>query len=201
MGLLSNWDNTKGIKKGENQQLPPGGYIVKIIQAYQGESTNGKFIKVSFDIASGEYKGFYLNKFKNRFNDKEDWKGNFFMFFPKDEQDTYTLGILKGNIDAIENSNNNIKLIPTQDGNSFTKESIENLKGKLVGAVMYEKEWEYEGRTGFYTTVSHFEKVEDIKNENYKVPEKKLLKKENKQKDNSNMLEGFYELSDDDLPF
>ena len=203
MSLLGNWEETKAIKRGEKEQLPSGGYIIEIMQAYENETASGKSLKISFDIVQGEYAGFYMKKYKKRYDKEEQWKGNYFMFYPKDNDDIYTRGILKGNINAIEKSNTGIKLIPTFDGNGFTSQSIKDLEGKLVGAVMYEKEWEMNGRTGFYTTVSHLETVEDIKNGNYKVPEKKLLKRDDKQADNEFgvPMDGFNEIDDDDMPF
>ena len=50
------------------------------------------------------------------------------------------------------------------------------LKDKLVGGIFNDKEWEMNGRTGFFTNCHHLTSAENIRKGNYKVPDATLLK-------------------------
>ena len=59
-----NFENTNGY--GDFETLQPGGYKCIIKKVECSETTNGKqYLKVSYDIAEGEHKDFYKNKYLN----------------------------------------------------------------------------------------------------------------------------------------
>lgn len=156
----------------ETERLPVGGYILKILDAEETEFKNGgKALKVSFDIAEGEYKGFFANNYKSQTNEDKRWKGTLLMGIPvgdNSEQDNWKANAFKSNIAAIEESNKNYHW--------DWKE--EDLKNKIVGAVFFNKEYDYNGRQGFFTACHSFRSVESIKNGKFKIPKDKLLNKQ-----------------------
>ena len=72
------------------------------------------------------------------------------------------------------------------------------LKGKIVGAVFGEKEYEFNGNHGFFVTCRGFRTVDAIRSGKFKVPDKLMLKK-------STGDNGFFPVDDtaddSDLPF
>lgn len=72
------------------------------------------------------------------------------------------------------------------------------LKDKLVGGIFNDKEWEMNGRTGFFTNCHHLTSVENIRTGNFKVPDATLLKTKGEPADNNWMnVDGDQE----ELPF
>ena len=72
------------------------------------------------------------------------------------------------------------------------------LKGKTVGVLFRNREWEYNGKTGWSTECCALACVGDIRDGNFKMPKDKPLKEKAVSSD------GFAEVSsgsDDDLPF
>lgn len=186
MKPILNYENIQKITEAE--KLPTGGYIIDILGASEINYTWGSVLEIKFDIAEGEHKSFYTNQYLHSQMEDKKYKGVFRLNIPNgdgSEMDEWTARKFKTNISAIEDSNP-----------SFHWDWDETkLAGHKVGAVFFEKEWEMNGRTGFYTTVYSFKPIEDIKSGNYKVPKPKLLKK-----DTPAMSEE-EEIQMDDLPF
>ena len=65
------WDNVKAF--GQSQKLPKGAYICKIMGAEV--IWNGDGIKVSYDIAEGDYKDFFKRDWDNNTNEDRKWRG------------------------------------------------------------------------------------------------------------------------------
>ena len=130
---------------GEPQeQLPVGGYILKILDVKFQNYDWGDVIVLAFDIAEGEYAGFYKKNFEAQTQEDKKWKGTYRMNVPKDDgskQDEFTMSKFKTDIEAIEDSNSGYHW--DWDESKF--------KGKTVGAVFQNREWEMNGSTGFYT--------------------------------------------------
>ena len=60
---FGDYDNTKAY--GDIPVLPKGGYVLKIMGAEVCENRNGQYIKISCDVAEGEYKDFFANEYHN----------------------------------------------------------------------------------------------------------------------------------------
>ena len=166
-----NWENVKA--RTAKEQLPKGGYVVKILDAkpvtYQGK--NGPFSKleISFDVAEGEYKDFFANDYRNQIGADKKWRGVFRPYLPTDDgttEDTQTQERFKGITNAIEESN---------PGYRWEWDET-TLKGKSIGAVFQAVEWEYDGKTGWRTACSYFTESDKIRSGKYKVPNDKPLK-------------------------
>ena len=195
MRRYNNYDKAKVIT--ETERLPIGGYVCKILNVeYQDNSSRGynDNIILSFDIAEGEYKDFYAKQYRNQQTEDKKWKGNFRMRCAEDdgsEQDGWTMNRFKTNIHAFEESNK---------GFTWNWEE-QTLKGKLIGIVFNNKEWEMNGRSGFYTNAHHLVSVEDIRNGKFKIPADQLLENRNGGLSDEGFMDIPDSVDDDALPF
>lgn len=175
-----------------NDPLPVGGYVAKIMNAEVKEYSWGDVLVVSFDIAEGEYKDFFANQYKANTNEDKKWKGNFRINVPQEGNQWFdsqkrTFG---NAIACIEESNN---------GYHWDWDEAK-LKGKLVGVLFRNFEWEMNGNTGWSTECCTFTSVDDIRNNKFKMPKNKPLK--NKPVETKPSSVGFEAIDDfDDLPF
>ena len=92
----------------EQERLPVGGYVLKILDVKYQENSWGDVILLSFDIEEGEYKGFFANNYRAQTQEDKKWKGTYRLRVPKDdgsEQDNWTMRRFKTVISAFEESN------------------------------------------------------------------------------------------------
>ena len=176
-----------------SEPLPAGGYVAKILNAKLEEYGWGEVLVISFDIADGEYKDFFSKQYNENTREDKKWKGNFRLTVPQESNQYFdsqkrTFG---NAIWAIEESNPSFRW--AWDENA--------LKGKMVGVLFRDREWEIEGKTGMTTEACTFVSVEDVRTNNFKMPKPKMLNKTTSQTaSNSN-----FAVIDDgdlsDLPF
>ncbi len=166
------------------ERLPAGGYVCKITAVT--DETAKDYLSVVFDIAEGNYKGFYSDDWG-----KEHPLAHRFVMSYKET----ALGMFKGRLKAIDESN----------GTDFVKEAVggldeKELVGKLVGLVIgYE---EYESNRGDIRERSYVKEVrnvEKIRSNDFKVPELKKLDGK-AAAPAADPMAGF-SLADADLPF
>lgn len=151
-----------------NEPLPAGGYVAKILNAKVEEYTWGEKLVISFDIAEGEYKDFFRKQYNESTREDKKWKGNLRLTVPQ-EGNQYFEGQKRtfGNaIWAIEESNPEYKWDWIEAA----------LKGKMVGVLFRNFEWEMNGNSGWSTECCTFVSVEDIRNGNFKQPKDKPLR-------------------------
>ena len=118
------WDNVKAF--GQSQKLPKGAYICKIMGAEV--IWNGDGIKVSYDIAEGDYKDFFANDYRNQTGEDRFWKGSFVLYVPKEDgsrKDELTKRRLRTFTDHLEDVNS---------GYHFDWDE-QKWKGKLFGGL------------------------------------------------------------------
>lgn len=177
--------------------LEVGGYILKIMNAKVEEYATCSILKVAFDIAEGEFKDHFKERFERdkKQNANAKWKGVFDVFIPKDdgsELDGYTKQAFKRFITSVEKSNNGFKWDWDE-----TK-----LKGKLFGGIFGREEFQTDkGEFKFAVKCRWCNSVETIKNGDFKIPDDKLIKRDNNS--TSDMDLSGYEtiLADGDVPF
>lgn len=171
-----------------NEPLPAGGYVAKILNAKVEEYSWGEKLVISFDIAEGEYKDFFSKQYNENTREDKKWKGNFRLTVPNEGNQYFdsqkrTFG---NAIWAIEESNPSFRW--AWDENA--------LKGKMVGVLFRDREWEIDGKTGMTTEACTFVSVEDVRTNNFKMPKPKMLNKvARKTENNSN----FTVIDDEDL--
>ena len=162
-----NKDNRKEAKA--YAPLPKGNYVCKIMSIEETKYSSGKKgLKIYFDIAEGDYKDFYTNKYQE--SDKEDKKWNFDAIFyltvPEDGAEAY----IQDNWDTfwanLEDSNN---------GYVFTGDE-KTIKGKVIGGIFRIEQTEYNGRTYNHTKLFKTAIAQDVRDGKIDwIPDDKLL--------------------------
>lgn len=159
MKRISNWDSVK--ESGIFERLAPGAYIVKILNVK--DFPEKEYLKISFDIAEGEKKGFFKKSFDNDTRDAKKWPngGSFIRSYKQT-----AAGMFRGFTNAIEASNK---------GYTFDFDE-QTLVGKVVGVIVGDEEFvNQKGQVRTRTYVNAVRSVDAIKNGDYKIPELKKL--------------------------
>ena len=186
MNKPKNYDSVQAAVMGEQEVLEPGGYICKILKAEIKESSSGKeMMVINYDIAEGDRKDFFANKYRNNTNENKKWQGVYYQL----TEDNSTK-FFKGMITAIEKSNEGYKF----------KFDETTLKGKLFGGIFGREEYFNinTGKQQFSTKLLWIRNIDTIKSGNFETPADKLM-------NNNSVPSGFAHvdesLDDDDLPF
>lgn len=177
---------------GAREKLPVGGYVCKIISAKVEETQWGDKLVLAFDIAEGEYKDFYKRDFDANTNDDKKWRGTFRLNIPADdgsEQDGWAKKRFNNFIYALEDGNT---------GYTFDWDE-KKLKGKMIGIVFGNKEWEFNGRSGWSTYAAYIYDVTAIREGKYKPAKDKPLA--NKPVETASAFTALAVVDDGDLPF
>ena len=171
MNPINNFEKVKAV--AEKVQLPVGGYILKIIGAkeveYSGPNGPFKKLEIGFDIAEGEFEGYYQQDYDNQTQEDKRWKGVLRVYSPTGdgtEQDEYRQRILKGITNAIEDSNS---------GYHWDWDE-KQWKGKMVGGLFRREEWQMNGREGWTTKCFKFLSLDDVRDGKFSTPKDKPLK-------------------------
>lgn len=181
----------------EQERLPVGGYILNILDVKYQENDCGDVILLSFDIADGEQKGFFKTNYNQQTGGDKKWKGVYRLRVPRDdgsEQDEWTMRRFKTVISNFEDSNS---------GYHWNWDE-QTLKGKTIGALFNNKEYELNGRHGFFTNCHSLVSVEKIRSGKFTVPEDTLLKRSSNATQSRPDTDGFMNIPDgidEELPF
>lgn len=150
------------------ETLPAGGYVCNILSAKIEENNYGETLILAVDVAEGEYADIFKRDYAN--NDREDkkWRGTYRLRLPKDdgsEQDGWKKRTFNNFIWAIEESN---------PGYSWGWDE-KTLKGKKIGLLYRNKEWEYAGRSGWTTEAASSDSIQNIRDGKFRIPKDKPL--------------------------
>ena len=173
------------------EKLPVGGYVIRILDVCEENYSGGKsaivlFFQKNFDAQAN---------FEN-----QKWKGIHRLFIPEEKNENFRkqLGFFKGQIRAFEESNH-VNINCAEDWDSKV------LKGLLVGAVFGNKEYDYNGYSGFFTNLDHLVPAEKIRSGDFEIPKDRLLKRRENQVQTQQSSADFSEfeeiISDGDVPF
>ncbi len=181
---------------GAKENMPIGAYIAKILEAKEVEYSWGNVLVISFDVTEGEHKDFFANDYKAQTNEDKKWRGTYRLNIPKDdgtEQDGWTKNTFNSAMYAIEASNK---------GYAWAWDE-KTLKGKSVGVLFRNFEWEINGKTGWSTECGMLLAVEDVRNGKFKPMKDKALKnKSGAAQTNGNSFSSFAEVpEEEELPF
>ena len=137
-------------------QLPKGNYVCKIMGIEEVTSQKGnKGIKVSFDIAEGDYKDFYTKKYQA--DDREDKKWSpdavYWISIPYDDCPGYIQDGWDTFWANVEDSNNGYVF----NGNEKT------VKGKTFGGFFRIEQTEYNGRIYDHTRLAKTCIAQDVR--------------------------------------
>lgn len=171
--MIKQYNGAKAQRQsGGRENLPVGGYVAKILDATVAHYDFGDVLILSFDIAEGQFAGFFKNDYMENPNEDKKWRGTCRLNIPKDdgtERDSWSKNKFNGFIYSIEDSNPGY----TWDWNEAM------LKGKMIGVLFREEEWEYNGNTGMSTRCYAVDAVSVIHEGKYKIAKPKMLKKDN----------------------
>lgn len=177
------------------ETIPAGGYVAKILDAKEVPYSWGNVLLISFDITEGEHKDFFKNDYAVNTKEDKKWRGVYRLNVPKDdgtEQDGWTKNTFGSAMFAIEASN----------GGYHWSWDEKTLKGKTIGVLFRNFEWEMSGKNGWSTECGMLLPVDDIRGGKYKPMKDRPLK--NKPGTVQTSSSGFSELpavDDSDLPF
>ena len=152
------------------EQLPKGAYVIEIKGARedQNKNSNGSHLTIAFDIAEGEYAGFYSKMFEQNTNEDKKWPNDavFYLTVPTDGSQEYVVTNWNTFFADLEDSNN---------GFVFGGD-VKALKGKKLGAKMAIEQSEYNGNIYDHTKMRWTCVAEDVRQGKAgKLPNDKLI--------------------------
>ena len=166
--MIKSYNGFKPERTSTRETLPVGGYVAKIMDATVISYDWGDVLKVDFDIAEGEYKGFFATDYRNNTNDDKKWRGTYRINIPNESNQYF---------DSQRKSFNNFIACLEETNSGFHFDWDESkLKGKGIGVLFRNKEWEYNGSTGWTTECCAVTTAKDIRECNFKMPKDKPLK-------------------------
>lgn len=176
------------------EKLPIGAYLLKIENVkYIDNSEKGYSDQIvfMFDIAEGEYAGFFKKQYEANTSEDKKWKGTYRIYVPADdgsEKDQWTMSRFKTMTNNFEESN---------QGYAWNWDET-TFKGKVIGAIFNDKEYEYNGKHGFFTNCYSF--ISKDKIATAKIPDATLLNKKG-----NTVPDGFANIPDnateEEIPF
>ena len=189
--MLPRYD--KNARRKSFEQLPKGAYVVKILNAVEEHSKNGtgSHIKISFDIAEGEYAGFYAQQYKANTNENKDWPYDavFFVNIPHD------------NCPEWMRLNYNTFFADLEDSNDgFVCTDAKTMKNKVIGGKFRIEQTIYNGNVYDHTRLYWTCVADDVRNGKAgKMPKDKLI--DDKQPVNEGFMQIPDSVEDEGLPF
>lgn len=196
------YDSTQSFGDGR-KSLPKGGYVCKLKKAEEMQSRSGKdMIHIAFDIAEGEYEGYFMDLFNARkekadmpSNVKYPFEGQMWIMVNDYEDDSKTSRKFKGFCTALEESGTTV----WSPKNEFL---VDKLKGASIGIVYQNQEQEYNGDTYWRAIPWSCRSVDAIREGDFFIPEDKPLVTDYETESiDVSVDENFTPLSDDDIPF
>lgn len=158
------WEETEAIEYGEYETLELGGHacIIKNADIYRSEQSGNESLRVQVDIDTPDKQaGFFKKQFDNDTRSDKKWSNGATKYFSLKEEN---LGMLKGLITAVENSNSGFKFDMDES----------KLKGKKIAGVFGWEEYEkQDGTTGVATKLVQIRSLDKL-NE-IKIPRVKKL--------------------------
>ena len=149
------------------ERLPAGGYVCRILEVKVDKTQKGKqYIKLRFDIAEGEYSGFFQKRWNADAQSQyaRKWKGVYKIFLPvfNGDNDAYMndIAIYKGRINTIARCNN----LPEPDIERGYDPDI--FKNCLVGILF--RDSMYMGNS--FTEPAFLEDVQKIRSGDFEIP-------------------------------
>ena len=150
--------------------LPKGAYVIKFLDVKEesNKSGTGSHLKIAFDIAEGEFAGFYKKMFDNSTKEDKKWSADayFFVTCPEDNSEQYVIDNFNKFMTAVEDSNN---------GYHWNWDES-TLKGKVVGAKFCNEQSEYNGNVYDHTKCKWFTTAQKVRDGKFgQLPKDKLI--------------------------
>lgn len=163
----------KGFERKEQvewEALPKGAYIIKLLNVKEEANKNnsGTHLAIAFDVAEGEYAGFYKKAFENDTREDKKWNNDAVIYIncPEDNSPQWIIDNFNKFMTAVEDSN---------EGYHWGWDE-KTLKNKLVGAKFCIEQSEYDGKIYDHTKAKWFIAAKKIRDGKYgKLPNDKLI--------------------------
>lgn len=174
------------VNEATNSRLTPGGYVCGILNAE--DVPDKEYLRIEFDIADGPYKN-YFREMRDRLNLTQWPAGGVLIRSYKPKAQPF----FKAFLTSVQASN---------PGYTFQNDET-TLRRRLVGLVLGEEEYEYNGEVKTRLRVNAVRSVKAIREGDFKVPDKKCLAPAASAPGYSSGSNGDYALIEDDgdLPF
>ena len=153
MEIIKDFDKIEAKGMDDFKSLPIGAYecVIKDARLNHNEETGKNTLKISIDIASGEYKDYFLKAYENDTRIDRKWNNNAVRYLAYEGDN---VSYFKGFLTVIENSNTGYKWDWDE-----TK-----LKGKKVcGVFQYEEYEKQDGTRGIKVRLTKFRSLEKLK--------------------------------------
>ena len=153
MEPIKDFDKVEAKGMDDFRGLPIGAYecVIKDARLNHNEETGKNTLKISIDIASGEYKDYFLKAYETDTRIDRKWNNNAIRYIAYEGDN---VAFFKGFITTIENSNIGYKW--------NWEEST--LKGKKVcGVFQYEEYEKQDGTRGIKVRLSKFRSLDKLK--------------------------------------
>ena len=151
------------------ESLPAGGYVCQIQGARVEDFSWGSRLVLAIDVCEGEYAGIWKRDYDNNTNEDKKWRGTFRLSIPVDdgsEKDAWTKRAFNNMIWSVEQSNP-----------GFTWDWDEKkLKNKKIGIIYRNREWEFNGNTGWTTEAGGSDSIDNIREGKFKPLKDRPLK-------------------------
>ena len=135
---LPKYDKNK--RRRSYERLPKDAYvcIIKNVREDENRNKKGTHLTIAFDIAEGEYKGFYQRQFERNTSEDKKWPNDaiFYLTVPDDDSKTFVWDNWNTFFADVEDSN---------DGYAFDG-NVKSLKGKLIGGKFHLEQTKYNGK-------------------------------------------------------
>lgn len=196
----NNWNEVQEFTN--RPKLPVGAYVCRIKNAVvQVTAGSSDMLCILFDIIEGEYKDYYGKDFDSNTAQNKKWRGVLRYWLPLDdgtENDEMTKRTFKGLVTSLEKSN---------PGYVFDWNEA-SMKGKIVGILFRNEEWEMDGKKGWAVRPFRAISVDTVRSGEFTIPNDKPLKTSTAATTSAyvpsayNAPAQFVEVADDDdLPF
>ena len=153
MEKINNWSEIEAKGMEDFKPLPIGAYecIIKEAEVHKSETSGKETFRVAVDIASGDYKNYYQDKFDKNTNMNKTWDNNAtrYLAFQGDN-----VAYFKGFITSVENSN---------PGYTWDWDESKLIGKKICGVFQYEEYENQEGKKGIKVRLNKFRSLDKMK--------------------------------------
>ena len=204
MEKIENWETVEAKGMDDFKALPIGAYecVIKDARVNLNSESGKKTLKISVDIAKGEYQDYFLKRYNNNTNTDKKWDNNACRFLGNEGD---SIPFLKGFLTSVENSN---------PGYKWNWDET-TLKGKKIcGVFQYEEYEKQDGSRGVKVRLNKFRSMDIMKDacvnfsDNVKLLNGKYMSIDdyNERQDENKQLNDLFgdsvvEISSGDLPF
>lgn len=173
MEKINGWETVEARGMEDFKNLPIGAYecIIKDARINHNEENGKDTLKISIDIASGEYKDYFLKSYENDNRIDKKWNNNAVKYLAFEGDN---VSYFKGFITCVENSN---------PGYTWDWNEIKLKDKKICGVFLYEEYQKQDGTHGIKVRLNKFRSLDKMKDINIS--------------DNIKMLDGSYISYDD----